>query len=183
MNESALNALINLFAIFSTKGGKQYEEAKGVLQEYLVNRLGIRKPEEYLSLFYEIFDLYSLGPQVLSNEKTQEIVSKICTQVKSRIHHSVQVIILLHFLELAMADLVDLDESLYKTAADIFEVKDDDFQQLKRFIFCAEPFDIVTKGFLLVNDRERENEADAVLHINKSFNRTWSFRYYITHKF
>ncbi len=166
MNESALNALINLFAIFSTKGGKNYEEAKGILQEYLIIRLGIRNPEEYLSLFYEIFDLYSFDASLLTNEKTQELVTRICTQVKSKIHQSDQVIILLHFLELAMDDLIEMDESLYKTAADIFEIEERDFKLFKTFIFCENPEDLNEKGFLLVNNQP-DSKSENLLHLQK----------------
>lgn len=165
MNESALNALINLFAIFSIKGDKDYETARGVLEEYLNNHLGIRNPEEYLSLFYEIFDLYNLGPEFLSNEKTTQLVTRICEQVKGKIHHAEQVIILLRFLELAADHLKTVDEGLYKTAADIFEISSEDFDYLRQFIFSSSITDLEGPVFLVVNNQSVPRAK--VLHLQK----------------
>lgn len=165
MNESALNALIHLFAIFSIKGGRDYETAKGVLEDYLVVRLGIRNPKEYLSLFYEFYDLYSFGPQLLSDEKTEQLVSSICQQVKGKIHHSEQVIILLRFLELAADHLRDLDEGLYKTAAEIFEITEPDFRIFQQFIFSASIKEIDSPDFLIINSSDQSKEG--MLHLKK----------------
>ena len=154
MNESALNALINLFAIFSIKGEKDFETSKGVLEEYLVIRLGIRNPEEYLLLFYELFDLYSLSPHILSDEKTDELVTKICQQVKSKIHHAEQIIVLLRFLELSAEDLRHLDSSLYRKAAEIFEIPPLDFDQFRQFIFATSIENITGQAFLVITGRD-----------------------------
>ncbi|MCX6224427.1 MAG: hypothetical protein NTV01_06695 [Bacteroidia bacterium] len=120
MNESTLNALINLFAVFSIKGEKDYGTARKILEEYLTNQLGIRNPVEYISLFYEIFDLYKSGIHDLNEENTRVIAGKICNQIKSRIPHAEQVMIFLHFLELAKSDCSFVEQELYDLVADIF---------------------------------------------------------------
>lgn len=166
MNESTLNALINLFAVFSIKGESDYDIAKSNLEEYLTNQLGIKNPEEYLSLFFEIYDLYSSGIHVLNEVSTRTIVERIGKQVKSRIHHADQLMIFLHFLELARRDFNSIEHELYDLVAEIFEVRPDDYIAFKQLIFSEKPEDISAKGFMIINKSEVSHHPN-VLHIQK----------------
>ncbi len=166
MNESTLNALINLFAVFSIKGEQDYDIAKNTLQDYLTNQLGVKNPTEYLELFYEIFDLYSSGVHNLDSENTSKIVTKICNQVKSRIHHAEQLMIFLHFLELARLDFNSIEHVLYDLVAEIFEVKPEDYLAFKQFIFCEKPETIESSGFMVISSTP-EQTHEKVFHIQK----------------
>jgi hypothetical protein len=166
MNESTLNALINLFAVFSVKGGKHYDDAKKNLEEYLTNRLGIKTPDEYLSLFFEIYDLYNSGLHDLNDDNTKVIAGKICNQIKSRINHSEQLMIFLHFLELAKRDVNSLEHQLYDLVAEIFEIRTHDYIAFKQFIFSDDPSSINSGGFLLIN-REAGPHGKNIRHILK----------------
>lgn len=166
MNESTLNALINLFALFSIKGETDYQIAKKNLGEYLTNQLGIKNPEEYLSLFFEIFDLYSSGVHTLDEENTRKITGKICNQIKSRIHHAEQLMIFLHFLELARRDFNAIEHELYDLVAEIFEIRPDDYVAFKQFIFCENPVEISSAGFMIINKKKSPYHIN-VHHIEK----------------
>jgi len=166
MNKSTLNALINLFAVFSIKGEKDYETAKINLGEYLSNQLGIKDPTEYLAQFYGIFDLYKSGIRPITGENIKVIVGNICNQVKSRIHHSEQLMIFLHFLELARRDYNCTEYELYDLVAEIFEIKPDDYLAFKQFIFFDRPEKINSAGFLIVN-KHHKSHSNKVLHIRK----------------
>lgn len=166
MNESTLNALINLFAVFSIKGEQDYDTARSTLEEYLTNQLGVKNPTEYLELFYEIFDLYSSGVHNLDTENTSKIVTKICTQVKSRIHHAEQLMIFLHFLELARLDFNSIEHELYDLVAEIFEVKPEDYLAFKQFTFCEKPETIDSSGFMIIS-RNSAPTGKNVFHIQK----------------
>lgn len=166
MNESTLNALINLFAVFSFKGEQDYDIAYRNLEEYLTNQLGIKNPEEYLALFYELFDLYNSGIHDLNDEKTKVIVGKICHQIKSRIHHSDQVLIFLRFLELAKSDFNTVDHGLYDLVAEIFGIKENDYAAFKHFIFSETPENIDASGFLHIN-KNRSHPGENVFHVQK----------------
>ncbi len=165
MNESGLNALINLFAIFSIKGDQEYEVARKNLEAYLFHRLGVRNPDEYISLFFEIFDLYSLSPQILNDAKTLDLIRGICNQLKSKISHAEQLIVFLHFLELASKDLSSVKDELYQEVARIFEIKEEDYQAFKLFIYCSSPEEVSQSGFLLINNNDACHTD--VHHINK----------------
>lgn len=166
MNEATLNALINLFAVFSIKGEKEYDIARLNLEEYLTSRLGIKNPSEYLALFFEIYDLYSSGVHVLDEENTKVIVSRICNQIKSRIHHSEQWMIFLHFLELAKRDLNAVENGLYDLVADIFGINQVDYIAFKQLIFAVNPETIDSTGFLLINKYPQASGKN-IHHIQK----------------
>ena len=166
MNESTLNALINLFAVFSIKGKTDYQTAEKNLEEYLSNHLGIRNTAEYIALFFEIYDLYNSGVLVLTDENTRDITGKICNQIKSRIHHADQLMIFLHFLELARRDFNSIEHEIYDYVADIFEITPEDYKAFKQFIFCEKPSDIDSGGFLVIN-QEEESHSENLLHLCK----------------
>lgn len=167
MNESTLNALINLFAVFSIKGEKDYETASKNLEEYLTSRLGIKNPSEYLALFFEIFDFYGSGIHDLNEENTRKIVEKICNQIKSRIHHSEQLTIFLHFLELARRDFKNIEHEIYDLVAGIFEIRQEDYQAFMQFVFCENPGQVTAPGFMVINNSEKSFSKE-ILHIQKA---------------
>jgi ABC-type multidrug transport system ATPase subunit len=166
MNESTLNALINLFAVFSIKGETDYQTAEKNLEEYLSNHLGIRNSAEYIALFFEIYDLYDSGVLSLTEENTREITGKICNQIKSRIHHADQLMIFLHFLELARRDFNSIEHEIYDYVADIFEIQPEDYKAFKKFIFCDNPGEIDSGGFLVIN-QEQVSQSENLLHLFK----------------
>jgi ABC-type multidrug transport system ATPase subunit len=166
MNESTLNALINLFAVFTIKGGTDFDTARSNLGEYLTNQLGIRSTGDYQGLFFELFDLYSSGVLKMDDENTRKITIKVCNQIKGRIHHAEQLMIFLHFLELARLDSWTTDHLIYDLVAEIFEITPKDYQAFKQFIFSRNPQEIETEGFLVI-DQHRKANASTVLHIRK----------------
>lgn len=167
MNESALNALINLFAIFSIKGDLDYETGQKNLEEYLIQRLGIRETGEYISLFFELYELYSISPQLLSEEKTHNLIHQVCNQLKGKIPRAEQLVGFLHFLELASGKLMDVDEKMYQQLGQIFEIPEKEYETCKEFIFCQKPAEIQQDGFLLINNQEHA-PSEKLLHIQNA---------------
>ncbi|MFW6371735.1 MAG: hypothetical protein ACOC10_11095, partial [Bacteroidota bacterium] len=60
MNEITLNALINLFALFSAISESDKEDAIRNFSMYLHQHFGISDGNEYLKLFEELLDLYGV---------------------------------------------------------------------------------------------------------------------------
>ena len=101
MNEITLNALINLFAIFSVKSKSGRANAQVIFSSYLKLHLGISSSEEYLRLFDELLDLYGIdGEPVLPVNMNQQ-AEKIANHIKSRLHRQEQVMVFLRFMELS----------------------------------------------------------------------------------
>jgi hypothetical protein len=60
MNEITLNALINLFALFSAISESKKEDAVRNFSLYLHQHFGISDDNDYLKLFEELLDLYGV---------------------------------------------------------------------------------------------------------------------------
>ena len=100
MNEITLNALINLFALFSSKSESKKEEAIRNFSLYLQQHFGISEDNDYLSLFEELLDLYGIdGKPGIPVDMVQEAY-QISTNLRSLIGKDEQTMVLMRFLEL-----------------------------------------------------------------------------------
>ena len=54
MNETILNGLLNLFAIFASLAKIESDQARQAVNSYLTSHFGIRSHKEYMELFEEI---------------------------------------------------------------------------------------------------------------------------------
>jgi len=122
MNEITLNALINLFAIFSvqTKSGK--EDARAAFSSYLKQQLGMASSNEYLSLFDELIDLYGIDGEPMIPVDMNLQAERIATNLKSRLHHTEQIMVFLRFLELSYSGDIEKGDSLIQIIADTFAI-------------------------------------------------------------
>ena len=51
MNETILNGLLNLFAIFASLAKIESDQARQAVNSYLTSHFGIRSHKEYMELF------------------------------------------------------------------------------------------------------------------------------------
>lgn len=58
MNETILNGLLNLFAIFASLAKIESDQARQAVNSYLTSHFGIRSHKEYMELFEEIQSVY-----------------------------------------------------------------------------------------------------------------------------
>ena len=58
MNETILNGLLNLFAIFASLAKIESDQARQAVNSYLTSHFGIRSHKEYMELFDEIQSVY-----------------------------------------------------------------------------------------------------------------------------
>ncbi|HPS13725.1 MAG TPA: hypothetical protein PLB87_10645, partial [Prolixibacteraceae bacterium] len=85
MSETTLNALINLFALFSALSESTKEDAVKKFSQYLNLHLGISASDEYLKLFEELLELYGVdGVPAFELDMNQQ-VHKISTHIKGRL--------------------------------------------------------------------------------------------------
>jgi hypothetical protein len=83
MNEITLNALINLFALFSAISESKKEEAIRNFSLYLHQHFGISGDNDYLKLFEELLDLYGVeGEPAFPLDMVQQ-AHKISTNIRS----------------------------------------------------------------------------------------------------
>jgi ABC-type multidrug transport system ATPase subunit len=154
MNEITLNALINLFAIFSVKSKSGRTNARAVFSSYLKLHLGISSSEEYLRLFDELLELYGIdGEPALPVDMNQQ-AEKIANHIKSRLQRQEQIMVFLRFMELSKTGETKNAEGLFLILASAFSISEADQKKYKEFIFSESPESLSSPDFLLINDQE-----------------------------
>ena len=155
MNEITLNALINLFAIFSVKSKSGRANAQSIFSSYLKLHLGISSSEEYLLLFDELLDLYGIdGEPVLPVDMNQQ-AENIANHIKSRLHRQEQIMVFLRFMELSRTGQTENAEGLFRILASVFSISEDDQKKYREFIFSDSPERLSSPDFLLINAKEK----------------------------
>ena len=100
MNEITLNALINLFALFSAISESKKEEAIQNFSLYLHQHFGIADTTDYLNLFEELLDFYGVnGKPAILVDMVQE-ANNISTNIRGWLRKDEQIMVFLRFLEL-----------------------------------------------------------------------------------
>ncbi|HBL73659.1 MAG: hypothetical protein A2W90_14235 [Bacteroidetes bacterium GWF2_42_66] len=164
MNEITLNALINLFAIFSVKSKSGRENAQTIFSSYLKLHLGISSSEEYLRLFDELLDLYGIdGEPILPVDMNQQ-AENIANNIKGRLQRQEQVMVFLRFMELAQTGESGKAEDLFRILANVFSISETDQKKYKEFIFSDSPDLLSSPDFLMIN-AEEELENPKIKHI------------------
>lgn len=152
MNELTLNALLNLFAIFSVQGKSGKAEAQAVFYHYLKIHHGLSSPNEYTDLFDELIDLYDTQDKDDSfYDDLNNRAAQIAMNLKSRLRYSEQLIVLLRFLELARYGDLQKAENLIHILAEVFPVGSDEIEKFRQFIFYRDALELTSPDFLLLS--------------------------------
>jgi hypothetical protein len=175
MNEVTLNALINLFAIFSAINESKKDEAVNNFTQYLELHWGISSNNEYVNLFEELLDFYGVegvNEFEIDFYKQAEIISG---NIKSRLHKDEQIMVFLRFLELSKSGNTEKAEQLFITLAKVFEIPSIELQLFKTFIF-HNPIELSkSPQFLLIDNQESKPEHQSKHCYQKNFNGKFIF--------
>jgi ABC-type multidrug transport system ATPase subunit len=156
MNEITLNALINLFALFSSRSESKKEEAIRNFSLYLQQHFGISEDNDYLSLFEELLDLYGIdGEPGIPVDMVQEAY-KISTNLRSLIGKDEQTMVLMRFLELGKSGNQSKANVLFETLANVFEISKTEVDQFISFLYYTSADQINTPDFLLINSNDQQ---------------------------
>ena len=98
MNETILNGLLNLFAIFASSVRIEREQASRAVHSYLSSHFGVRSHKEYIELYNALRDMYDDSLFVIDKE---QIVRNICEQMKVKLRAEEQLLLLIRFVEFA----------------------------------------------------------------------------------
>ena len=167
MNEVTLNALINLFAIFSAITRSEREYARTSFSSYLQLHLGISSSEEYKKLFDELIDFYGIDE---SGEPMFDMIQQaetICTNIKGRLHRTEQVMLFLRFLELARNETHQKKAlELFQTVARVFSIPGEEFVKYRSFIYGFSAGEDPHTEFLIV-DQHSDNKYPGLQHLRR----------------
>jgi ABC transport system ATP-binding/permease protein len=158
MNEITLNALINLFALFSAISESKKEDAIRNFSVYLHQHFGISEGNDYLELFEELLDIYGVdGEPAFPVDMVQEAY-KISTNIRSWLKKDEQIMVFLRFLELVKSGNQSKAEVLFETLANVFEISKTEFDKFIAFIFYTSTDQINNPDFLLINSSEQPGQ-------------------------
>lgn len=133
MNETILNGLLNLFAIFASSVHIEREKASNAVHSYLSSHFGVRSHKEYIELYNTLRDMYDDSLFVLDKE---QIVRNICEQMKVKLRAEEQLLLLIRFIEFAYSNSEEFETHLplFKLVADIFSISDEEFEDALAFV-------------------------------------------------
>ena len=133
MNETILNGLLNLFAIFASSVRIEREQASRAVHSYLSSHFGVRSHKEYIELYNALRDMYDDSLFVLDKE---QIVRNICEQMKVKLRAEEQLLLLIRFVEFAYTNSEEADQhlALFRLVADIFSIPQEEFDDALAFI-------------------------------------------------
>jgi ABC-type multidrug transport system ATPase subunit len=152
MNEITLNALINLFAIFSAITKSSGEHARESFYSYLGLHLGISSSEEYRKLFDELIGFYGVDDEDESPFDMILQAETICNNIKGRLHRAEQIMLFLRFLELAKSNQVNKKaEDLFLKVAHAFSISPEEYLKYKTFIYGLSSEEVNYSDFLHIN--------------------------------
>ena len=151
MNETTLNAIINLFALFSAISESKKKEATRNFSLYLHQHFGISEDNDYLKLFEELLDLYGVDGQPAIPLDLVQQARSVSTNIKSWLRKEEQVMVFIRFLELVKSGNQTKAEVLIDILADVFEITKTEVEKFITFIFYPSNKNINSPDFLLIN--------------------------------
>ncbi|HKL31980.1 MAG TPA: ATP-binding cassette domain-containing protein, partial [Tangfeifania sp.] len=158
MNEITLNALINLFALFSAISESDKEKAVHNFTLYLHQHFGISNDNDYLYLFEELLEIYGVdGEPAISIDMAEEAY-KVSTNIKSWLKKDEQVMVFLRFLELVKSGNLSKAKVLLETLADVFEISKTEVDKFLAFIYYNSTKEINSPDFLLINSENQPGQ-------------------------
>jgi len=133
MNESILNGLLNLFAIFASMVRIENEQARQAIHSYLSSHFGVRSHDEYIELYNELRGMYD--DELFPIDK-ETVVRNICTQMKAKLTAEEQYLLLVRFVEFAHKNSRELESNIhiFRLVAELFNVSPLEFKDILAFI-------------------------------------------------
>ncbi|MCD7976962.1 MAG: ATP-binding cassette domain-containing protein [Tannerellaceae bacterium] len=154
MNETILNGLLNLFAIFASIVKLNNEQATKAIHSYLSSHFGVRAHEEYIQLYNELREVYDDPFFEIDKEG---VIKNICQQMKVKLTAQEQLLVLIRFLEFAHTNSEEFQDHLqiFFSVAEIFHISREEFTDALGFVTGVPE----TAALLVIdsNPEEREN--------------------------
>lgn len=176
MNESILNALLQLFAIIAnvSKDGVSFK-ARNIVKSYLSHHLNAKLINKYLKLFNqyiqdhhpEIFNKETKGAEkTISSSKE---VLQIGEEINRNLLQREKFIVFLRLVEFINEDEIMTQKELdfIKTVADSFNIDESSHNNTKAFVLNPFSPDIEKDKILVIDDKPEPADPD-VKHISKN---------------
>ena len=133
MNETILNGLLNLFAVFASAVRIEEQQASRAVHFYLSSHFGVRSHKEYIELYSELRSMYD---DPLFPVDKEGVVRNICEQMKVKLMAEEQLLLLVRFVEFAYSNSEEFENHLplFHIVAEIFAIPQEEFDDILAFI-------------------------------------------------
>lgn len=133
MNETILNGLLNLFAVFASAVRIEEQQASRAVHFYLSSHFGVRSHKEYIELYSELRSMYD---DPLFPVDKENVIRNICEQMKVKLVAEEQLLLLVRFVEFAYSNSEEFENHLplFHLVADIFAIPQEEFDDILVFI-------------------------------------------------
>ena len=133
MNETILNGLLNLFAVFASAVRIEEQQASRAVHFYLSSHFGVRSHKEYIELYSELRSMYD---DPLFPVDKENVIRNICEQMKVKLVAEEQLLLLVRFVEFAYSNSEEFENHLplFHLVADIFAIPQEEFDDILAFI-------------------------------------------------
>ncbi|MDR1203755.1 MAG: ATP-binding cassette domain-containing protein [Tannerellaceae bacterium] len=167
MNENILNGLLNLFAVFASVVKIENSQAIRAVHSYLSSHFGVRSHDEYIKLYTELRSIYDDSEFAIDKE---QIIKRICEQMKVQLTSEEQLLLLIRFIEFAYNNSDELDShlKLFHLVADIFSIPPDEFDHIVAFVLGMPSLYILT-----ISSEAKENNNHIVREGMEGYIRVW----------
>lgn len=154
MNESILNGLINLFAIFASMARIENGQARLTIHSYLSSHFGVRSHDEYINLYNELRSMYD--DELFPIDK-ETVVRNICTQMKAKLTAEEQYLLLVRFVEFAHTNSKEFENNvhIFSIVAELFNISEDEFRDILAFIT-----DSVSSNIIVIDGKNETGDFE-----------------------
>lgn len=140
MNESVLNALMQLFALVSGIKGDEnnYEDSKKIVRLYLRSHLSTELTEKYLRVYenyLEDFSTTASGKKRKRLSSSSVKILKITEKINNTLNRLEKFIVIFRVIEYVSEDgtISEAENDLLKTLADTFTIDTNEFENIVNF--------------------------------------------------
>jgi len=165
MNESVLNALMQLFALIAHENNSNISvKGKQVVVSYLSQHIGDEHAKEYIKLFEDYFTFYKKelsdgGPsaiEMVDGSMVATQASKICSHITKSLHKTERIVVFLRLLEFINVDRIITiqEEHFVHIVAQCFNIGTKEFENIFQFVVSHFKNSISRNQLLIISDSE-----------------------------
>ncbi|MDR1937400.1 MAG: ABC transporter ATP-binding protein, partial [Tannerellaceae bacterium] len=171
MNESILNGLLSLFAVFASIVKIEKEQAIQAVHSYLSSHFGVRSHKEYIELYNELRSMYDDSLYAINKEN---VVYNVCKQMKVKLAAEEQLLLLVRFMEFACKNSDEFENHLpmFQSVSEVFSIPEDEFAETLSFIIGTLSSSILT----ISGEEEKENPSHIRREGMEGHIRVWLIR-------
>lgn len=126
-----LSSLINLFALVAAKAGMNADKSRHAVSSYLTRHFGIRNQDEYLALYDDLCDLYTMSPELDKDNIVRNIVSNLGGKIRS-LDEPLLLLRLMEFSHL-QPETFNAEDEIFKSVAECFKITPEAYSNLLCF--------------------------------------------------